>query len=411
MQNLHTKATYLRDSHFLKSAPEEVIGKLALDTEELTVHAGDTVFHKGESGSAMYFLVDGRVRVHDDDIVLKHLGNGEVFGEIGALASEQRTASITAETDCLLYRLEQERFYDALNERPEAARSIIKALCERERGIVKDVTEHALKTHLLEREMEIGRKIQSGFLPDNIPELGDWQMLGTLSPAREVAGDFYDFFEIPGLNRIAVVIGDVCDKGVGAALFMTLFRSLLRANALAEEYGGIDQTPVSQNSDLFRHATATVHKSISLTNNYIARTHGKSSMFASVFFGLLDPVSGELVYINAGHEAPILIDAQGDIDRLQPTGPVIGLFPDIHFETGLTRILPGTKLFAFTDGIPEAKNVFGEEYGEDQFVNSLTRAKHESAGMLTEIMQDAADFVGDAKQYDDMTLISVLHKQ
>lgn len=410
VQDLHSKATYLRDSHFLKSAPEDIIGRLALDTEELTIQAGDTVFSKGEVGSAMYFLVDGRVRIHDNDIVLKQLGTGEVFGEIAALSSELRTASVTAETNCTLYRLEQERFYDALSERPDAARGIIKALCERERAMVSDATSQAVKTRLLEREMEIGRRIQSGFLPDEVPEPDNWQMAGSLQPAREVAGDFYDFYEIEPLDRVAVLIGDVCDKGVGAALFMTLFRSLLRAHALAGEFGLAGEQLIRDDGDSASQAARTVRQSIARTNSYIARTHGKSSMFASVFFGLLDPQSGEMVYINAGHEAPVVIDAQGKVERLPPTGPVIGLFPDLHHEVGLIRLAPGSQLVAFTDGITEAKSGSGEEYGEDRLLQCLAKTAGGVQSVLSGIMQDVSAFVGRAAQHDDMTLVALLHQ-
>ena len=130
----------------------------------------------------------------------------------------------------------------------------------------------------LERELEIGREIQRGFLPEEIPEPDGWELRAHFRPARQVAGDFYDAFPLPG-GRVAIVLADVCGKGVGAALFMALFRSLFRA--LAEPQFAAASEP----SEGLR---ATVQG----TNDYIARTHGSANMFATVFFAVLDPAPG-----------------------------------------------------------------------------------------------------------------------
>src|SRR5207302_7545985 len=130
----------------------------------------------------------------------------------------------------------------------------------------------------LERELAIGHEIQLGFLPETIPEPAGWELRAYFRPARQVAGDFYDVFPLPG-GRIAIVLADVCGKGVGAALFMALFRSLFRA--LAEPQ--------------FAAASATsegLRATVQGTNDYIARTHGRANMFATVFFAVLDPASG-----------------------------------------------------------------------------------------------------------------------
>jgi sigma-B regulation protein RsbU (phosphoserine phosphatase) len=389
---------HLRGSAFLTTASEETIQHLARMVEIINANAGEMLFRKGEIGSAMYFVVDGCVRIHDNDVVLTHLGVGEVFGEIGALASQARTASVTAEIDSALLKLDQEALYSTMSRQPDAVRSVINALCHRESTIIRDVTERSLKVQVLEREMAIGQKIQRSFLPDVVPDVSGWGLKGFLQPAREVAGDFYDFFVVPKPNCVGLVIGDVCDKGVGAALFMTLFRSLIRSTSLYRNFLG-DEVAASDVISTLRH-------SIALTNKYIATTHGTSSMFASVFFGLLIPETGQLCYINAGHEAPLIVGGGTIRARLEPTGPVIGLFPDTEHDVEVVKILPDEILLAYTDGVTDAKNEFGEQYSEERLLQSVLPGASSAGAMLHKVVSSVEQFIGGASQYDDITVIT-----
>src|SRR5574341_174904 len=147
----------------------------------------------------------------------------------------------------------------------------------------------------LERELEIGREIQASFLPEDLPQPPGWEIAARFQPAREVAGDFYDAFPLAHNERIGLIIADVCDKGVGAALFMALFRSLLRALAnqnFSNRAVGTDSRRVLSNR------AANLKNTVTLTNNYIARTHRRANMFATLFFGVLDTAAGSLSYIN-----------------------------------------------------------------------------------------------------------------
>ena len=412
MRNIEEKVRYLSSSNFLHAVPPATLNRLALSADEVHLQAGDKVFTKGDEGKSMYIVVDGFVRVHDNDVVLKHLYKGEVFGEIGAFAPELRTASITAETDCVLFRLDQEDLYDTLAEQPEAARSIIQALCEKERDIVRDGTESAIKVQVLQRDMEIARQIQKSFLPDDIPEVTGWKMHGQLKPAREVAGDFYDFFPLPALQRIGIVIGDVCDKGIGAALFMTLFRSLIRASSLTGEFrdwqsqkgtSTSKQDPATVQDD----PAIILQHSITLTNRYIATTHARSNMFASVFFGLLDPATGELDYINAGHEPPVVFNANGIHQQLEPTGPVIGMFNEAKHIVKSVRMMTGDFMFAYTDGVTEARNPNNELFSEERLYSLMKNAYESTNVLVNEIFAALENFTGTAKQFDDITVIAV----
>ncbi|MDH5753338.1 MAG: response regulator, partial [Deltaproteobacteria bacterium] len=142
---------------------------------------------------------------------------------------------------------------------------------------------------IYERELDIGRKIQSGFLPQETPEIEGWKLNTYFQSARQVAGDFFDVFAINGHSRIGLVVADVCDKGVGAALFMTLFRSLLRSTAKFHEYADV---PEARKALYIEQPDRLLKRCVHFTNNYIAITHGHTSMFASLFFAFLDPTSG-----------------------------------------------------------------------------------------------------------------------
>jgi phosphoserine phosphatase RsbU/P len=244
----------------------------------------------------------------------------------------------------------------------------------------------------LERELEIGREIQKSFLPEELPRVAGWEIAACFRPARQVAGDFYDAFALPSSGRIGLVIADVCDKGVGAALFMALFRSLLRATATGAASGP--------------EAASELLRTVRLTNDYIARTHGRSNMFATLFFGVLDPAAGSLLYINGGHEAPILFGGGGVKARLTPTGPAVGMMPDMPFEVRETRLEAGDGLLAFTDGVTDARGASGL-YGEGRLLALLDQPVSSAAELLDAIEFGVLAHAAGSDQADDITLLAV----
>ena len=149
----------------------------------------------------------------------------------------------------------------------------------------------------LERELEIGREIQADFLPKTILQPEGWEIATSFVSARETAGDYYDVFQFTG-DKIGLMLGDVCDKGLGSALYMTLFRSLLRA---ASDIGTWGDNTSNLKDDGQRLIAAA-----QLTNNYITTVHHSAS-YSTLFYGILDPASGELCYLNAGHEPPLIL--------------------------------------------------------------------------------------------------------
>jgi len=262
----------------------------------------------------------------------------------------------------------------------------------------------------LAREMEVARNIQRDFLPETLPIAMGVQLEAALHPAREVSGDFYDAFLLPPSGTIVLVVGDVCDKGVGAALFMALFRSLIRASADPVGGGAIQmiggrRTLVRQSLESATPADLLIRVA-GFTNDYIARLHGRTNMFATVFLGALDPRSGQLDYVNAGHEPAIVIAPDGSTRELRPTGPALGLLPDAAFTAGEATLERGQGLFAFTDGLVEARSATGEVFGAARLRDAL-RANNTSATTLVRgVLEALQAFTGEAEPHDDVTLLA-----
>lgn len=268
----------------------------------------------------------------------------------------------------------------------------------------------------LERELEIGRQIQASFLPDQIPQFPGWEIAAHFQPARQVAGDFYDVFPLVQNRRLGLVIGDVCDKGVGAALFMALFRTLIRAFA-QQHYALRWMDALAEDSPLQkisggRHAlpstgTSALKNAMELTNNYIAHTHGSTHMFATVFFGVLDPSDGLLLYINGGHEPPIVVNSAGVKEQLETTGPLVGVFPGERFEIRSVSMEPGDTLVAFTDGVTEALNARGEFFGGERLNALMAQPVSTAAELLDGIRASVQAHIDGADPSDDIALLAV----
>ena len=206
----------------------------------------------------------------------------------------------------------------------------------------------------MQRDLEVGARIQRDFLPDALPTLPDYEFAAHFEPAREVGGDFYDAFCLAD-GSVALVVGDVCDKGVGAALFMALFRTLIRAGTIAQ----IDDAATHTSED-------RVLSVVARTNDYIARTHGRTNMFATLFVGTLEPHTGRIAYVNGGHEPPRVMHCGGSVRAtLPPTGPAVGMFPDVTFHAGNVQLEPGETLLILTDGITESRSPDGGFFGDE----------------------------------------------
>lgn len=294
-------------------------------------------------------------------------------------------------------------------------------------GILTEITERKHKETTLiqakrkaERELEIAHEIQNTFLVEDYPQPDGWEIATLIRPARQVSGDFYDVFPISANNRIAFLIADVCDKGVGAALYMAIFRSLLRAYSdqnYTMRWAGTPEhlqkeraSSIFRRSELLASGAPSIKNAIELTNNYIATHHSDSNMFATVFFGLLDPSNGMLLYINAGHEPPILISNGTVKTRLNPTGPAVGMLPDIEFKLEQTVLNPSDTLILYTDGVIDAFNSENEQFSEERLIATAIKSSDTAQTQLTDIVSAVEKHIAGHEQFDDITLL-VVHRK
>ncbi|MES2521983.1 MAG: SpoIIE family protein phosphatase [Gemmatimonadota bacterium] len=248
----------------------------------------------------------------------------------------------------------------------------------------------------MQRDLEVGARIQRDFLPEDLPVVAGYEFAARFEPAREVGGDFYDAFALAD-GSVVLVLGDVCDKGVGAALFMALFRTLIRSGSVAQA----DDLSAAT-------AEARVLNVVMRTNDYIALTHGRTNMFATLFVGTLDPASGTIAYVNGGHEPPRVVRPDGSIRTLlPPTGPAVGMLPGIPFGQGAVTLEPGETLFVLTDGVTESRSPAGVLLG-DLAVDTLVQSGPRGAdALLSEVLAAVMAHAAGEPAADDVTMLAV----
>jgi hypothetical protein len=238
------------------------------------------------------------------------------------------------------------------------------------------------------RELALAGRMQASLLPAAPPEVAGWQMAATLRPARETSGDFYDFIPLPG-DRVGLVVADVTDKGMGAALYMALSRTLIRTYAASY--------PTRPDSTL-RAANERI----------LADT--EADLFVTVFYGILDPAKGTLTYCNAGHYPPYLWspEARDAVQALPGRGMALGIMADTDWGHSTVQLSPGTLLVLYTDGVVDAQSPQQDRFGSEQMLDVVRGSLGRSAQEVQEdLLTRLQHFMGDEPQFDDITLMAI----
>ncbi|MCM1262784.1 MAG: SpoIIE family protein phosphatase [Butyrivibrio sp.] len=236
-------------------------------------------------------------------------------------------------------------------------------------------------------ELDVATRIQTSMLPcifPAFPERQEFDIYASMTPAKEVGGDFYDFFLVDE-TRLAIVIADVSGKGVPAALFMMVAKNLLNNAA---------------------QAGLSPDKALEKVNNQLCENND-AEMFVTCFMGIADIKEGKLFFANAGHNPPLLRHNGGEFTFLKfKPGFVLGEFGNLHYRIGETDFVPGDEIFLYTDGVTEATNARQQMYGNERLLTVLNCSKGKVAKELcTDVKADVDGFVGDAPQFDDMTML------
>lgn len=266
------------------------------------------------------------------------------------------------------------------------------SLSKRTRNYIKQITEITAEKERIGTELALATRIQADMLPNifpAFPDRPDFDIYATMDPAKEVGGDFYDFFLIDE-KHLGLVMADVSGKGVPAALFMMISKILV------------------QNYAMTGRSPAQVLQAV---NDQIC-SNNREEMFVTVWLGVLDTETGKITAANAGHEYPVLMQAGGQFELVKDKhGFVIGGMDGMRYKEYELTLTPGSRLFLYTDGVPEATNAQREMFGTDRMLDALNEAPDAAPEMILKNVRKAVDgFVKDAEQFDDLTMLCVEYK-
>lgn len=397
-----------------------------------TYQPGATVMREGDPGSFACVILEGEadvlVELPAGPILMATIGRNRIVGELGAFTDMPRTATVVARTFLVVVRIEQKSLTRLSGLYPSIGLAIVRELGNRldrmnrslalltyaAEALGRDEYDAAMleelsnqpgevatfarvfagmaaeiraKQHRRE-EMQAAAEIQQSILPPPLPREGPAErvdLYAEMRPAREIGGDFYDYFLIDE-NRLVFTVADVSGKGIPASLFMAVSRTVMRSITGAGDMAD----------------------GIAAANRLLA-TQNAACMFVTMFHGVLDLASGVLRYCNAGHNPPYLLRAEGGCERLGLTAVPLGVAPEMAYGIDEVTLLPRDALFLFSDGITEAFNTAGEEFGTARLEAALEAGRGVGAADLTAgVLAATAAFAADADQSDDITCLALV---
>jgi serine phosphatase RsbU (regulator of sigma subunit) len=343
----------------------------------------------------------------NDELILNILHEGEYVGEMSLIQpGGQRTTTARARGEVVLLSMSRTQFKDLMQRHPELAKAMVSVLSQRLvntnvqtfRGLteknrqlqrafdeLKAAQEQLIEKERLERELKVAAEIQLSILPDVLPTHPDFDFGGRILPARQVGGDFYDVFEL-GDNKLGVLIGDVADKGVPSAIFMARAHALIIAEADRATSAG---------------------EVLRMVNKHITRLE-KSTQFVTALYGILDTTTREFSYARAGHEPPLLLEADGTVQRLpHKPGMALGLWENIALDEYSFVMPKGSLLVMFTDGMTDCRNPKGEPFGLERIKSTMAELKDFNAQSGCDALFDTLmAYQNGSKQDDDVTLVA-----
>lgn len=260
---------------------------------------------------------------------------------------------------------------------------------------LRELLINQLKHAVTDQQIKTAKEIQKSFIVENLPATARVELAGSFEPAHEIGADWYDALSLGDVTYI--IIADVCDKGIASALFMSVFRSLMR-------YSLLDKNKDSE-ADGIKNMLETV---VTQVNTYMATNHGISAMFATLFLGAYENSARELSYVCAGHEIPIIIRSQGVLEHLEPTGPAVGIFTNVKYKVNTVSLMPGEILFMYTDGLVDARSPSNTSWGIEGVYGVLANIdpnKTTAKELLGRVSKGVDQHRQDADQFDDLTML------
>ncbi len=395
------------------SLPADEIDDLEMTLPSLEFAAGNILLQEGDSDNKFFILLEGQVEIvkslgSDDERILGVREAGNLLGEMSLFSMNGcHTASVRSLTPLWLLKVTRTEMDALLLRHPQLSYEIIRLFSNRleesENITILDLKEKNLRLQLayeelqaaqeqiiekerLEKELEISGQIQQSILPESLPSYPGYKFGALMIPARSVGGDFYTFFKM-GKNRLGIVVGDVSDKGVPAALFMALTYSLIRAEAIRTD------SPVQA----FRKV-----------NHHLMQMNS-SNMFVTLVYGILDCSNGDFHFARAAHPSPFLLDGDGRVMEVPVApGQPLGLFNDLPIDEQRIQVPPGGTLLLYSDGVNETVDYRGVEFGINSLARTLTTSRTRPAQEICEqLWQDVQAYGEGIPQQDDFTAVVV----
>ena len=361
---------------------------------------GTVLMRPGERNSSLAFVLNGRLRIHldaPDSPKFFTIEAGDCAGEMSVVDGEPVSAYVVADAGCRILVVSADMLFRQLLSIPRVNRNFMSMLTDRVRRTSQRMVEQMRSTmelDRLQRELSFANEIQSGMLPEESPlfaERTDVECAARIRVARQVGGDFYDAFFVDQ-QRLFVTIGDVCGKGMPAALFMVRALTLLRSEATRR--AGAKRGQLQRTMDRL---------------NRLLYERNDASLFVTTVCAVLDTANGELVFVNAGHNRPALAPGDGPFDFLAgPRNPMVGVAADRAYARGELTLPPGSTLVLYTDGVIDGRAASGEAFGEARLIAALNGAAERSPTRLIEEVMGAVDqFTGDTPQTDDIAILAL----
>ncbi len=341
----------------------------------------DVLFRKDDNADKIYYIKNGSIRLEE---INKTVKKDEIIGETGIFSPfHKRTASAICETEVEAYTLSQEKINELLYKYPSLLFVLIQLSIQR---VIVNLTETVTEKERIESELKIAHSIQTSILPKIFPEKKEFNIFAMMEPAKEVGGDFYDFFFI-GENKFCFVIGDASGKGIPAALFMVISKTLIKTEALRN---------LPPDEILFR------------VNN-ILYPNNDECMFVTTFLAILDLKTGELQFSNAGHNPPLLFLDNKKFEFIDMDhGFVLGGMPDFKYTCQKLSLRSGGVIFLYTDGVTEAMDKEESLFSDERLRKSLSELTDTNVeGIVTDIRDKLKHFTGETPQSDDITMLAL----
>lgn len=409
MKSVRPTVKLLKTIPILRGLPGAAYTALARRAHALTLKAGKTIFREGAQGTTLYIVQDGEVDIikgrGKDAVPLVVRAAGEFFGEMSILEGARRSATARARTDVTLLEVPGDVVMKTLIQHPRVLLATARILSgnlrsadvrmidglkkktvelERAYLALRAAQEEIIEKKRLERELELARELQDSLLPRDTPPIPPFRFAGRSRPAAAVGGDFYDVIPI-GRNFFGLLIASVAGTGLFAAIFMALTRALV----------------VSESQ---RELSA---KTLAERIHQLLLQLAKPTMPVSMFYGVVDVRNQAMIYVNAGHAAPLLRQADGRVEPLAGSGTMLGASPRVDVEEKSIVLTAGQTLVMYTDGLVETRGASGAKYGAGRLRAAISLPVESPQALADRLFADADEHRGATSQSHDQALLIV----